>query len=205
MTPDRSVGSGSHPGGRRAPGARRVRGTRCAAIVGVVTIAVSGAVVGPASAVPTDAELAESVVPLVAPVEQLQVGGTVRSVAPHVRRGRTAVPADVLFAFGSATVRPEGRRALVRLARSVATGSVTLRVVGHTDGVGAAAANRALSRRRAQAVADVLRPGLPDGVRIVAAGRGEDDPVAEETTRAGEDDPDGRARNRRVELRVERG
>jgi OOP family OmpA-OmpF porin len=38
-------------------------------------------------------------------------------------------------------------------------------------------------------------------VRITTVGRGEDDPIASETTADGEDDPDGRARNRRVQLR----
>lgn len=155
-----------------------------------------------ALAAPTAEELAASVTPLVAPVEQLRPGSTVRPLAPRARRGRTAVPADVLFDFGRSSVRRDGRRALVGLARSLATGSGTLRVVGHTDGVGDVAANRRLSLRRARAVVAVLRPGLPGAVRIVAAGRGEDDPVADETTATGEDDPDGRARNRRVELRV---
>ncbi|WP_051470874.1 OmpA family protein [Patulibacter minatonensis] len=172
--------------------------------VGVLGVAVLLAGGGAAQAEPTADELAASVVPLSAPIELLRPGSTVRPVAPRPRRGRTAVPADVLFDFGRASVRPVGRRALVRLARSVATGTGVLRVVGHTDGVGDDAVNRALSRRRARAVAAVLRPGLPGVVRIVATGRGEDDPVADETTPDGEDDPDGRARNRRVELRVVR-
>lgn len=173
-------------------------GASVAGCLAVVACLVVGG--GVATAAPTSEELAASVTPLTAAIEQLRPGTTIRPVAA-TSRGRTAVPADVLFAFGRASVRPDGRRALVRLAQSVTSGSTTLRVIGHTDGVGAAASNRRLSLRRAQAVADVLRLGLRGSVRVVAAGRGEEDPVAAETTSTGEDDPDGRARNRRVELR----
>jgi OOP family OmpA-OmpF porin len=64
-------------------------------------------------------------------------------------------------------------------------------VTGHTDARGSAAYNRALSLRRARAVAAVLRAGR---VRIVAAG--ESRPVASNRAAA------GRARNRRVEIAV---
>jgi outer membrane protein OmpA-like peptidoglycan-associated protein len=165
--------------------------------------AAAGAV--PAGASPTAEELAASVTPLAAPVEQLRAGPSVRSVAPRPDgAARIAVPADVLFAFGRAEVRPAGRRALVRLAASATGRAGTLRVVGHTDGVGGASSNRRLSLRRARAVAAVHRPGLPASVRIVSTGRGPADPVADERTAEGDDDPDGRARNRRVALRFVR-
>lgn len=175
----------------------------CGALAATV-LAVSAVAVAPAGgAVPTPDELAASVTPLVAPVEDLRAGPSVRSVAPRAH-DRVAVPSDVVFAFGRAAVRPAGHRALVRLAGSVAGRRGTLRVVGHTDGVGRAAANRRLSLRRARAVVAVLRGGLPEGVRVVATGRGEEDPVADEQTPDGQDDPAGRARNRRVALQFVR-
>lgn len=178
------------------------RTTATGLALGSVVVALGAA--APAGAAPTAAELAASVTPLRGPVERLRPEGTVRPVAARARRGRTAVPADVLFAFDRTEVRPAGRRALVRLAASLSGDAGTLRVVGHTDGRGAAAYNRRLSLRRARAVAAVLRAGLPGDVAIRAAGRGAQDPVADETTPDGEDDPDGRARNRRVELRIVR-
>jgi outer membrane protein OmpA-like peptidoglycan-associated protein len=164
---------------------------------------VAALVVLPASAGAevTDVELRSSVTPLVPQVRTLAAGGSV--VALQRRSGRYGgeVSADVLFDFGRAAVRPAGRASVLRLARRVAGRSGTLRVVGHTDGVGDGADNRRLSRRRAGSVAMILRRAFPATVRITTLGRGEDDPIAAETTAGGEDDPDGRARNRRVQLR----
>jgi outer membrane protein OmpA-like peptidoglycan-associated protein len=102
-------------------------------------------------------------------------------------RRSVAVPSDVLFAFDSARLTPRGRATLLGLE----LGDGPVRVTGHTDARGSAPYNRALSLRRARAVAAVLRSGR---VRIVAAG--ESQPVASNRTAA------GRARNRRVEIVV---
>ena len=65
---------------------------------------------------------------------------------------------------------------------------------GHTDTVGTAAKNQALSEKRANAVRDYLvSAGIPTD-HISAAGRGEEAPVATNKTAA------GRQQNRRVEL-----
>lgn len=106
--------------------------------------------------------------------------------------------ADVFFAFGEARLTPAARQVLGDLADQLqerASGRV--RVVGHTDGKGDAPANVDLSERRAQAVVQVLAPRMP-GLSLVADGRGESEPVAKETTPTGKDDPQARARNRRV-------
>lgn len=149
---------------------------------------------------PGDAELRDSVTPLVPQVRALVSDG---SVVELVRRtGRSGeVAADVAFDVGRATVRPAGRRALVRLAAQVSDRAGTLRIVGHTDGVGGAGDNRRLSRRRAAAVVGAVRRAVPRDVRLVATGRGEAEPLVPETSAAGDDLPGARARNRRVELR----
>lgn len=156
-----------------------------------------------AGAAPTEAELRSSVQPLVPVVDPLRPGP---SDAMRTRSaGTAALEADVLFDFDRARVRPAGRRAVLRLADGVVRRGGTLRVIGFTDGVGGTAYNRRLSLRRARAVAAVLRPALPAGVRVRAEGRGAEDPVAPETTADGDDDPAARARNRRVELRTGSG
>ena len=67
---------------------------------------------------------------------------------------------------------------------------------GHTDARGGAPYNRALSQRRAAAVVTALvKRGVP-AERLVAQGFGPDRPVADNAT------AEGRAKNRRVELRV---
>jgi OOP family OmpA-OmpF porin len=79
------------------------------------------------------------------------------------------------------------------VAGRAAPGQVS--IVGHTDAEASDAYNDDLSRRRAQAVADVLSPILaPAGVTLVVEGRGEREPVADNAT------PEGRQLNRRVSV-----
>lgn len=105
------------------------------------------------------------------------------------------MPQDVLFATDSAAVRPDLQRDLYTLAGSLNRyPDTTVDVVGHTDSNGEASYNQRLSQSRANAVADILiGAGVPRG-RVVAYGRGEDQPVATNLT------PEGRAQNRRVEF-----
>ena len=105
--------------------------------------------------------------------------------------------ADVLFAFDRADLTPRARTELARVAATLKaqTGLRSATVTGHSDDRGADAYNLALSRRRAEAVRAALAPALP-GVALTAAGRGEEAPIADNTTDA------GRALNRRVEIRA---
>lgn len=112
------------------------------------------------------------------------------------------LPADALFDYDKATLTPgaeiELRKAATLIGRSP-PGSI--QVIGHSDSRGEDAYNLALSERRAQTVADWF--GQQVGVRqrsIVASGRGETAPIAPNTTASGADDPQGRAKNRRVEV-----
>ena len=104
---------------------------------------------------------------------------------------------DVYFEFGSAVLVPRAAADLASVAEQVrAAGVTSLEVVGHTDSVGSDGDNQTLSEARAASVVAALQPQLP-GVTLVAAGRGETEPVAAETTEDGQDDPAGRALNRR--------
>lgn len=67
-------------------------------------------------------------------------------------------------------------------------------IYGHTDNVGDATSNRALSLSRAQAVVDWLSQHGVARERLKASGFGPDKPIAPNTT------PEGRAKNRRVEM-----
>jgi outer membrane protein OmpA-like peptidoglycan-associated protein len=117
-----------------------------------------------------------------------------RKVTTSVGGGtvREDLSADVLFATDSATLTPAARSTLQEVAARVrdrAKGTVT--VVGHTDSTGTSSHNQTLSEARARAVRDALRP-LVGRVPLVASGRGEQEPVADDAT------PDGRQANRRV-------
>jgi outer membrane protein OmpA-like peptidoglycan-associated protein len=102
----------------------------------------------------------------------------------------------VTFTSGRSVITPESHRTLDAVAASlVANPDVRIEVAGHTDNTGSAAINQRLSQARAAAVrAYLARKGVAP-VRMVARGYGPNDPVAPNTT------AEGRARNRRVELR----
>ena len=110
--------------------------------------------------------------------------------------------ADVFFAFDRADLQPAADPVLRDVAtrlRTQAQGEVE--VVEHADAVGDPAYNLDLSRRRAAAVVAVLRPLLAGtGVSLVPSGRGSQEPVAQERSGTGKDDPQARARNRRVTI-----
>jgi OmpA-OmpF porin, OOP family len=105
---------------------------------------------------------------------------------------------SVHFDFDKATIRPDAVPVLNEAAETLkAEGGIAVIVEGHTDSVGTDAYNQKLSRRRADAVRQYLvKHGIPAN-RITAEGFGESRPVASNDT------GDGRAQNRRVELRVE--
>lgn len=110
------------------------------------------------------------------------------------RSGRVAVY-GIQFDTGKATIKSEGEpvlREIVSLLDS--DGDLRLRVEGHTDNVGAAAANKSLSEQRAKAVVAWLVSNGVDQSRLTAAGLGASAPVADNATE------EGRAKNRRVEL-----
>jgi outer membrane protein OmpA-like peptidoglycan-associated protein len=105
------------------------------------------------------------------------------------------LPQDILFATDSATLRGDLTQDLGAVAQSLLNyPNTTVQVLGHTDNTGSAAYNQNLSQRRAQSVASILQANGVPGGRIVAIGRGEDQPVASNLSE------DGRAQNRRVEI-----
>ncbi len=112
------------------------------------------------------------------------------------------LPADVLFRFDSANLLPQASAALEeRLSAIRRTYQYPLiRVEGHTDSIGSDAANDTLSLRRAEAVRQwLIGNGIPPAA-ITVAGYGKRQPIAPNTRPDGSDDPEGRARNRRVVL-----
>ncbi|MFD6176325.1 MULTISPECIES: OmpA family protein [unclassified Isoptericola] len=104
---------------------------------------------------------------------------------------------DLLFDFGKATLTPEAEAAVAALADDVPQ-DAAVHVDGYTDSVGSDAFNRRLSTKRAHAVADVLAAERPD-LTLKVQGHGEADPVADNEV-SGDDNPAGRALNRRVEV-----
>ena len=128
--------------------------------------------------------------------EQAALAMRARMDAMHPSKGAKGMQmtlAGLVFGSGQATLKPEAREHLQKLVQFVqAKPDKHIRIEGHTDSVGSAAANRSLSLERAQAVRQAL---IADGVsaqRISVAGLGSADPVAPNATAS------GRAQNRRV-------
>ncbi|WP_295850937.1 OmpA family protein [uncultured Xylophilus sp.] len=113
------------------------------------------------------------------------------------------LPADVLFDFDRADLRPDARAALGRAGELLrAYPRAPIAIDGHTDGKGADSYNDALSLRRAQAVAAALADATGER-RPTVRGHGRHQPVAAERRPDGSDDADGRQRNRRVSIVIE--
>jgi outer membrane protein OmpA-like peptidoglycan-associated protein len=107
------------------------------------------------------------------------------------------MPNDITFDFDRADVKPQFAGTVQSVARNLADfSSTTVDVVGHTDSIGTDAYNQGLSQRRADSVSRALIANGVQPVRIVAVGRGESQPIANNANES------GRAQNRRVELRV---
>jgi outer membrane protein OmpA-like peptidoglycan-associated protein len=102
----------------------------------------------------------------------------------------------ILFATGSATIEGESTPTLQEIADMLTTHpDLKLLIEGHTDNVGSAAANQALSEQRAAAVKQYLvsKNGIA-AARLQTKGYGASKPAASNDT------PAGRQQNRRVEL-----
>lgn len=118
---------------------------------------------------------------------------------------RMTLAADAYFDFDKATLKPEGKAELDRLAAKMreANNVTGIAVAGHTDAIGTEAYNQRLSERRAASVKDYLIDRGVSPSLISARGEGESNPVAPNTLPNGRDNPAGRAKNRRVEITVE--
>ena len=105
------------------------------------------------------------------------------------------VPGDLSFDTGRADIKPNMRPILDQFANGLSGQPNTeVRIFGHTDSTGSDEMNNRLSLDRAQSTKNYLVARGVNPNQIVTAGRGEHEPVADNTSDA------GRARNRRVEI-----
>lgn len=100
----------------------------------------------------------------------------------------------VTFDIGKATIRPESFPRLDSVVEYMThKKSARIEISGHTDNVGNAKTNKALSAKRAEACRDYLISHGIDGSRIDAVGYGDERPIAPNDTE------EGRQQNRRIE------
>lgn len=179
-----------------------MRGRRRAsagALVVVLTTATVGWAVAPAGAQEPGADRVVDIVrrstDLLRRVES--ISGDVRTFeSPD--KVQVSLAADVLFEFDKADLTPAAAAQIDEAAGRVKTGSKgPVAIVGHTDAKGTDAYNQDLSLRRANAVRDALAVKAP-GITYEVSGKGASEPIAPNTNEDGSDNPEGRARNRRV-------
>jgi outer membrane protein OmpA-like peptidoglycan-associated protein len=119
---------------------------------------------------------------------------------------RFTLGADVLFDFDKFNLRTEADpvlRKLVEQVRAEVPSRARYMVEGHTDAKGTDVYNLGLSNRRAKSVRDwFVKHGAVTSRDITTVGLGEGSPVAPNERPDGSDDPEGRQRNRRVEIVV---
>ena len=107
------------------------------------------------------------------------------------------LPDGVTFDVDSSTLKPQFRSTLDQISQSLQQYPNSLiDVYGHTDSTGSDQYNQSLSQRRAQTVADYLIMRGVSSARIRSQGYGETMPIATNDTEQ------GRALNRRVEIKI---
>jgi type VI secretion system protein ImpK len=109
---------------------------------------------------------------------------------------------QVTFDPGEATVKEQFKPLAARIAKLLDKEEGVIKVVGHTDNTPIKTvrfpSNWHLSVERATAVANLIKSGLSDPSRVEVVGKGPDVPIASNAT------PEGRAKNRRVEVMIGR-
>jgi outer membrane protein OmpA-like peptidoglycan-associated protein len=119
----------------------------------------------------------------------------------HATRGAKGMQMtldDIAFSPGQAGLRPQAKSSLGKLVEFVNHDpSKPIRIEGHADSRGKPNSNQVLSQKRADSVRAALIAAGVAASRITSVGLGESEPVASDDT------PEGRAKNRRVDVILE--
>ncbi|TVQ33414.1 MAG: OmpA family protein [Geminicoccaceae bacterium] len=108
---------------------------------------------------------------------------------------------DVLFDFDRSDIKPQFEGVLREVAELIRATGDPVQIEGHTDSIGPAEYNMRLGQRRADSVANFLAAQTVPRELMTTVSFGETRPVAPNTTPDGRDNPEGRALNRRVEIK----
>jgi outer membrane protein OmpA-like peptidoglycan-associated protein len=129
-------------------------------------------------------------------VGNIRVGAGDKTMYDAIESAGRVATQGIYFDTGSDRIRPESSGTLRQIASMLSEhAELGITIEGHTDNVGGAAANQALSEARARAVKETLVSiyGVA-AERLSAVGFGDTKPAGVNTT------PEGRQNNRRVEL-----
>lgn len=110
---------------------------------------------------------------------------------------------NILYDYGYATLRPESITVLDGLVKTMIDNPrIVVELSAHTDSIGSDAYNLKLSQDRAQSCVDYMISKGITATRISAVGYGKSRPIAPNSLPNGQDNPDGRQLNRRIEFVV---
>ena len=130
-------------------------------------------------------------------MEQATRGTGVQVSQTSDNRLKLDIPSDVSFDTNRSDIKSNFRPILDRFAQTLNENPATnVTIIGHTDNTGGDAINQPLSLDRAAHTRDYLTARGVNPARVTVEGRAAREPVASN------DDPAGRARNRRVEIFV---
>jgi outer membrane protein OmpA-like peptidoglycan-associated protein len=116
--------------------------------------------------------------------------------AEEINRTGSCSIYGILFDTGKSSIQPESRTCLEEVAKLLRTNPTwKMQIEGHTDNVGAKAANQKLSEQRAAAVVAWLTANGIESSRLTAKGFGDSAPISDNSSEK------GRAENRRVALK----
>lgn len=153
-----------------------------------------GAVIGGAVGGTAGALIGHNMDKQAAEIKQTVPGATV------VREGEGIIvkfDSGILFDVDKTDLKAAAKTNLTNLSASLSKNPQTnILIVGHTDNTGSDQHNMDLSIRRAEAVKAYIAAAGVDGSRMSTQGRGESEPIADNTT------ADGRSQNRRVEIAI---
>ena len=133
-----------------------------------------------------------------APVAAVPVAAAAVADSAEPEYTTLSLSSSASFELGGSTLSAEGKAAVADIVAQFKGREVNAAIIeGHTDDSGDAAFNQQLSEKRAEAVkAEAVANGAnPD--KITTIGYGETRPIADNSTR------EGRAKNRRVEIKID--
>ena len=132
-----------------------------------------------------------------------------KSAGAEIKESETEIKislqGEILFDFDKANLRPAAETTLTQIAALIKKyPKPSVLIEGHTDGKGSQSYNTKLSDRRAASVKTwLVAHGIAERV-VKTNGLGASKPVAPNTKPDGSDDPEGRQKNRRVEITIKK-
>lgn len=122
-----------------------------------------------------------------------------KSYLPAPKKEISVSYLDIIFESGSADISPESDGILRDVAAELSSANdINIEIIGHTDDVGTVEDNQVLSEERGKSVMErLISLGVPKSA-IKYSGKGEEDPIASNKTE------EGRRKNRRTEIKIEK-